>query len=214
MNGLMKKDYHGSYETSCGNFVMGNRCSYCSSHKTHKYDSFGYHNKHLIKNWHKSNKKSPYEVTCNNRTFKFICEKCKRVFNRSTYNSKRSTRCLCGSCKSSIGEFKILEYLKDHKIKFIHDKPYFKNLVGVGGHVLRPDFILPDYKIWIEYDGEFHYKDMVSYQTKAEFELLKEHDKRKDEYAKTNNWKMIRIPYYDFDNIEEILTDLFRRFKK
>ena len=68
--------------------------------------------------------------------------------------------------------------------------------------LLRPDFILPDYKIWIEYDGEFHYEKMYEGDYSDEIRI---HDKRKDEYAKKHGWKLIRIPYWEFDNIENIL---------
>ena len=37
------------------------------------------------------------------------------------------------------------------------------------------------------------------------FETLQAYDKRKDEYAKKNGWKLIRIPYWEFENIESIL---------
>ena len=36
------------------------------------------------------------------------------------------------------------------------------------------------------------------------------HDSIKDEYAKKNGWKLIRIPYWDFDNIEEILKEMVK----
>ena len=35
--------------------------------------------------------------------------------------------------------------------------------------------------------------------------LEDEYNKRKDEYAKKHGWKLIRIPYWEFDNIENIL---------
>lgn len=85
-------------------------------------------------------------------------------------------------------------------VSFIKDKEYFKELKSKKGKPLRPDFILPDHKIWIEYDGEFHYKDIMGELKKQQY-----HDKLKDEYAKKNGWEMIRIPYWDFDKIEEIL---------
>ena len=37
------------------------------------------------------------------------------------------------------------------------------------------------------------------------FKETQENDKIKNEYAKKHNWKLIRIPYWDFDKIEEIL---------
>ena len=41
-----------------------------------------------------------------------------------------------------------------------------------------------------------------------EYKTLKIHDKRKDEYAKKHGWKLIRIPYWEFDNIENILEKI------
>ena len=85
---------------------------------------------------------------------------------------------------------------------YVCDKPYFDDLIGIGGGVLRPDFILPKEKIWIEYDGEFHYKDIYK-DGYHEKQLI--NDKRKNKYAKINGWNLIRIPYIEFDNIENIL---------
>ena len=47
----------------------------------------------------------------------------------------------------------------------------------------------------------YHFEDV---NKDGSFESLKIRDKRKDEYAKKHGWKMIRIPYWEFDNIEEI----------
>lgn len=35
-----KKDYHESYILSCGDFINGQRCSFCGNNKTHPKDSF------------------------------------------------------------------------------------------------------------------------------------------------------------------------------
>ena len=65
-------------------------------------------------------------------------------------------------------------------------------------------------KIWIEYDGEKHFR-VVDFSNKNEelakkqFKIIQENDRLKNEYAKKHNWKIIRIPYWDFDRIEEIL---------
>ena len=80
--------------------------------------------------------------------------------------------------------------------------------------LLRPDFIIEDKKIWIEYDGKGHFEpinwkgqnqDIVKYN----FKIAKYHDELKNKYAKENGWKLIRIPYWDFYNIEEILNKEF-----
>lgn len=104
----------------------------------------------------------------------------------------------------SKGEIVIYDFLKNKDINFVYNKEYFKDLKSESGFYLRPDFILPDLKIWIEYDGEFHFKNMVGEDS---YIKLKKHDDLKNMYAKNNGWKMIRIPYWEFNNIEKILTN-------
>ena len=116
----------------------------------------------------------------------------------------------CPKCNASKGEKRISEYLDNKNIKYVHDKYYFKDLKNSKCNILRPDFIVEDKKIWIEYDGEQHFR-VVDFSSKNQkqaedkFKETQENDKIKNEYAKKHNWKLIRIPYWDFDNIEKIL---------
>ena len=204
-NGLMKKDYHGSYEVKCDNFknAMKNKkygCTMCSSKNIHPFDSFGYSNFDKVQSWHPDNDISPFKITrSSGKKYKFICPECNYVFSKQIYNMSCKEE-WCPNCKISKGEKKIKSWLDHNNINYIHDEPYFKDLLSNKGNPLRPDFILPDYKIWIEYDGEFHYKDMT-----GTLHINKIHDKRKDKYAKKHGWKLIRIPYWEFENIESIL---------
>lgn len=201
-------DYHndyGGYEVSCYNFIKGHRCSYCGCHKTHPKDSFAAKYPDKAKCWHEDNDKSPYEVSpFSHKKYKFVCDECGHVWSASL-NSITNMCSWCPECASSKGEKKVKEWLKMNNINYIYDEQYFNDLLGVGGNPLRPDFILPDYKIWIEYDGEFHFRDFYK---DGRYETLKIHDKRKNEYAKEHGWKMIRIPYTKFDEIENILNEL------
>ena len=86
----------------------------------------------------------------------------------------------------------------------IYNKPYFKDLISDIGNPLKPDFIIPKLKIWIEYDGIFHYKKVFDGDN---YSKLKHHDKLKDEYAKKHSWNLIRIPYWELNNIENILNE-------
>ena len=54
---MSKKDYHKSYDITCGNFMAGWRCSYCVSRKIHPKDSLGQllESKNMLNLW--SNKK-------------------------------------------------------------------------------------------------------------------------------------------------------------
>jgi len=113
----------------------------------------------------------------------------------------------CPECNKSKGEKKIDEILTKNNIP--HDSEYtFEDLVGVGGGLLR--FDIPVFwdkektklRMLIEFDGIFHYEKQYD---EDGFETLKIHDKLKNEYCKKNNIKLLRIPYWDFDNIEQIL---------
>lgn len=204
-NKMEIKDYHGSYEVLCYTYADGQRCSYCNptgkTPKIHLYDSFGYHNFDKVMSWHPDNDISPFRVSPRtDKKYKFICDMCNAKWESRLHHISNGR--WCPVCAASKGEKRVKSWLDKNNFKSIHNEEYFKALVGIGGSPLRPDFILPDYKIWIEYDGEFHYKKM--YKDDG-YEILKIHDKRKDEYAKKHGWKMIRIPYWEFDNIENIL---------
>lgn len=153
----------------------------------------------------KKNKKSPYEVRpkgCKDKYW-FNCKICGKLFKVSLNNLNVHKRdIICNNCKVSKGEIKIIKWLDENNIKYLHDESYFKDLLSDLGNPLRPDFIIEDKKIWIEYDGEFHYENKLDGN---EFIKMQKHDKLKDEYAKERGWNLIRIPYWEFDNIEEIL---------
>ena len=76
--------------------------------------------------------------------------------------------------------------------------------------MLKFDLYLPEYNLCIEYDGEQHFEPVrfagcsIENATQA-FENTKINDQIKNEYCKNNNISLLRIPYWDFKNIEEIL---------
>ena len=185
-----------TFSMRCDNFKQGQRCPHCYGNIKYTYEfvkeyveSFGY--KLLSKNYSSAKEK-----------ISILCE-CGESWD-VTFDHFKNHGSRCPHCKVSKGEEKIIKILKEYEIRYIHDTPYFKELIGIGGKPLRPDFILVDYKIWIEYDGEFHFK---KYYKEQNYETLQIHDKLKNEYAKTNGWKLIRIPYWEFDNIEKILKE-------
>ena len=200
---------HESYEIQVDSFKKGHRCGKCHNFGCCTKDSFGYHHFDKVLSWHPDNEISPFRVRrSSNSLIKFICHECGNIFSKSL--NKIDNGQWCPRCSKSKGEKRIIDLLNLNSIKFIYDKPYFKDLLSDKGNPLRPDFILPDYKIWIEYDGEFHYRDIYMDDS---FETLQAYDKRKDEYAKKNGWKLIRIPYWEFDNIENILEKSIIKFK-
>ena len=109
--------------------------------------------------------------------------------------------------KCSKGERYILKYIRSKNYHYSYQHT-FDNCRFIMP--LRFDFYLPDFNTCIEYDGEQHYHP-VSFKSESESIALKNHqdcvrrDKIKDQYCKNNNIKLIRIPYWDLDKIEEIL---------
>ena len=199
-----EKNYHGSYEVSCGDFTKGVRCGYCNGKKVHVLDSFGYKHFDKVLSWHPDNDISPFKIApSSDKKYKFICPECGFIWKTQLNSISKGS--WCPQCASSKGEKRINSWLRLNDIEFIPQKE-FDGLLGLGGKNLSYDFYLPEYNLLIEYQGEFHDGTVTgSYRNFYDFDRQKEHDKRKREYAKENNIGLLEIWYWDFDNIEEIL---------
>jgi hypothetical protein len=109
----------------------------------------------------------------------------------------------------SKGEKRIIEFLNTHNIKFELEKTFPDCLGRTGRKPLRFDFFLLDYNILIEYDGEHHYKPVnKGYRAKYVHERTVINDKIKDNYIKEKGVGLLRIPYWEYDQIDEILTEV------
>lgn len=134
------------------------------------------------------------------------CEKCDYIWKAKPEKSVRGTD--CPKCNFSKGEKKIDEFLCTHDIANIPQKK-FDDLVGIHGWKLSYDFYIPSFNVLIEYQGEQHYEPIkfgktIEYGIKR-LKTQQMNDSIKREYAKNNNMKLLEIPYWEFDNIEEIL---------
>jgi len=106
----------------------------------------------------------------------------------------------CPKCRFTKGEKSISIWLERNNLNFI---PQYKFDNCKYKRRLPFDFYLPDYNLCIEYDSILHYED--KFDDLGEFQLVKKRDKIKTKYCKDNKIKLLRIPYWEFDNIEEIL---------
>lgn len=111
----------------------------------------------------------------------------------------------CPQCSSSKGEDRVKRYLQNKSIKF-RTQEKFDNLFGIGNGLLKYDFYLPDYNLLIEYNGKQHYEPIDYFGGECQLKIQQEHDNRKEQYAKDNNIEFLVIPYWDFENIENILN--------
>lgn len=112
----------------------------------------------------------------------------------------------CGHSTISSGELLIAKLLSNMQIPFETQKT-FNNLKDKS--YLKLDFFLTDKNIAIEYQGEQHYESIDFFGGKERLEIQISHDNIKREYCQQNNIKLIEIPYWDYDKLnEEYLLDL------
>ena len=114
----------------------------------------------------------------------------------------------CG-CVLSVTEMIIDKFLTEHDIEFTRQKTF----IGCrDSALLRFDFYIPSMNLAIEYDGEMHYMETT---VGNDLEGQQRRDAIKTKYCEENEILLLRIPYWEKDNIESILTDwLFLYDKK
>lgn len=159
-------------------------------------------------NYSKNNGLTPYDVLCGSHQFAWwICEdghewNC-QINNRTSINNTG-----CPVCKESKGEKSISLFLQNKCIDFIQEHT-FDNCRNKK--VLPFDFYIPQLKLCIEYDGAHHFEPRTfggisDKQAIENFKITQLHDKIKNEFCQKNKIPLIRIPYWEFDNIETILN--------
>lgn len=106
--------------------------------------------------------------------------------------------------KISKGEQKIIDILNYYNIPYKREMS-FTDLRGKKKSYLRFDFaIFKNNQLFclIEYDGEQHFNFTPFFHKKlSDFKRQQEWDRRKNEYCIEHNILLIRIPYWDLDNI-------------
>lgn len=119
----------------------------------------------------------------------------------------------CPSCsdKESFPEKRIAAWLKRSGVTFLkqYKFPDCRNI-----NLLIFDFFVPSNNILIEYDGQQHFKppgfvpEHIRHQV---FKTTQMCDVIKTEYATEKGIRLLRIPYTEEDNIEQILTEEFNK---
>ena len=106
----------------------------------------------------------------------------------------------CG-CSTSIGEDIIASILQSNNIIFEKQKTFKDCILNTGGFG-RYDFFLPNQNRLIEYDGEIHFSfNNSGWNTEQNFTRIQESDNIKNKWAAAHNIPLVRIPYWERDNI-------------
>ena len=107
----------------------------------------------------------------------------------------------CPNCVYSRGEKAVadvldslsIEYTREHSFEYLGRK--------------RFDFFIPSLNIAIEYDGEQHYKSIDAWGGEEYLESVRQSDALKNDFCEYMGIDLLRIPYWEFDNIDEIVTN-------
>lgn len=171
--------------------IRGHTCS-CGCQKR-KYDLNTIVNNRQILGFIGSKESNP-----NYYYYRCKCLLCGREYEVSAQTLDRTISC---GCQKSIGEFNIIQILNFNNIKYKKEYMFPNSLY-------RFDFAIFDKNNklirLIEFDGEQHYQKGIKnsgWNTYQKYEYTLQNDKAKNQLAKDNNIPLIRIPYWERDNI-------------
>jgi predicted nucleic-acid-binding Zn-ribbon protein len=133
---------------------------------------------------------------------------CNHIYEVTPSNFLRGKR--CPKCKSSKGEVTIIKWLElnniKHKLQYKFDD--CRNLRPLPFDIAITDQN-DNLKFLIEYDGQQHFEPVDIFGGQEAFEDLQLRDRIKNEFCKKNSIPLLRIPYWEFNNIEKILNTWF-----
>lgn len=128
------------------------------------------------------------------------CKKCGYTYTLNAQSLKTNgTR--CKKCSYTYkGEDEIIKILENLNCEYIHQHK-FENCKDI--RPLPFDFYLQKYNLCIEYDGQQHFEHRFGLEN---FIQTQKHDKIKNKYCEDNNIDLLRIPYWEFNNMKDIIT--------
>lgn len=124
---------------------------------------------------------------------------------------------LKGEIVKSYGELEIANYLFENNIEYIYENEYEINTTDEDYQQYRPDFYLPEYKIYIEYFGIDENNEVASFfkgkNGKTASETYNDSIKWKRNIHKENNTVMIETFYYE-NKQSKLISNLESKLKK
>lgn len=113
----------------------------------------------------------------------------------------------CPKCNESKGEASIRRYLEYNEIDF---GTQYRTNDCFDEKPLPFDFIIyenGELSMLIEFDGIQHFEPVEKFGGLEAHLLTKKHDNIKNEFCKSNDIKLVRIPYWEIDNIDIIIEE-------
>lgn len=112
--------------------------------------------------------------------------------------------CGCPKCKQSKGELLIEHLLSEHNVKY---SSQFE--LKLDNRRIYIDFYLPEYNVFIEYNGKQHYIPIEYFGEEIRFQQQKFRDQIVRDYCNSNNITLIEIKY---DSSEEFIKSILKKY--
>ena len=191
----------------------GRECPICTGRQVQTgFNDLASQNPDLAAEWHptKNGRLTALDVTVSSG--KKVWWQCPQGHEWKATIASRNAGTGCPHCASSHGEDAVAVILNDLNVSYIHDKP-LKGCKDKG--LLRHDFILlhgNQVFATIEFNGKQHYEPIAFHAedlaiTEQKFQELVRRDTIKTQWLKEHNIPQLIIPYWDFDNIEQIVKE-------
>lgn len=138
--------------------------------------------------------------------------RCGKIFKRS-FNKIQNGQIVCNTCSKHTSKIELLaeEFLDKNKCNYV-EQYHFPDLKTRNNVYLRFDFALFDSDMnllcLVELDGEQHYHPVKAWGGKEGFERRTMLDNMKNKYCQEHNIKLYRIPYWNFNKINEEMKNI------
>ena len=202
-------DKHGTNKTKIYTLLLGHGCPQCA------YESNGNNAKLDIDfvekrinecggTWLNKNEYTGWA----DKNLLIRCPMCGEPFVTSYNSFTHRGGQFCPSCTKvhSVGENKIEEYLVSYGIPFEREYRFYNCKDKIR---LPFDFYIKTMDICIEFNGRQHYESIAYFGGDEHFQIQKKHDEIKRQYCQDNGIYLLVIPYWDIDDIDNILDEVF-----
>ena len=199
-------------------------CPYCAGQLPSKEYNLFTRDPILASEWHtiKNGDLTPYDVTVGSNKFAWwICKECNHEWYAMINCRSGEKGSGCPECnKTSTGEILISNVLNSYNIsntsQFKIEKCRNKNRLPFD-HAIFGDIEKSNLIFLIEYDGPHHFYPVcfggMSEESAIEaFKQTQINDKIRNNYCLNNNIPLLRIPYWEFDNISTILITELQKY--
>lgn len=201
-HGLQKQRYNIHVQQGC-------RCSYCAGRlprlieirkenflkKAHKkYGDLFTYNMDEYKN-----NDTPISITCSIHHYTF----------KTTPDTHIRHNGGCPVCAMSSGEYEIYVWLSQNKVSFKYQQNIPNENPDLDSAYLAVDFYIPSHNLFVEFNGEQHYKEVKYFRRHKEWSFEKQQlrDQTLRDYCQRHGIRLLEIPFDQQGEIGELLKE-------